>query len=97
MNIFDYRFKYLNILFDQKVKENQRLENTYYTPFINLSIRKLALRARRVDADLGPEGRGKHLVGKGLGTVRARLATIRTKLATVRARPATVQFKLEIP
>ena len=36
---------------------------------------KLALRARRVDAELGPEGSGKELVGKGSGTVRARLAT----------------------
>ena len=35
---------------------------------------KLALRARRVKAELDPEGRGKDLVGKGLGTVRARLA-----------------------
>ena len=41
---------------------------------------KLALRARRVDAELGPRGRGKDLVGKGLGTVRARLATVRARL-----------------
>ena len=29
--------------------------------------RKLARRARRVNAELGPGGRGKDLVGKGLG------------------------------
>ena len=41
---------------------------------MNVSRRKLARRARRVNAELGPGGRGKDLVGKGLGTVRARLA-----------------------
>ena len=41
---------------------------------------KLALRARRVDAELDPGGRGKELVGKGLDTVRARLATVRARL-----------------
>ena len=35
---------------------------------------KLALRARCVDAELDPGGRGKELVGKGAGAVRARLA-----------------------
>ena len=52
---------------------------------------KLALRARRADTELGPGGRGKDLVGKGLGTVRARLATVRARLDTVRARLATVR------
>ena len=51
---------------------------------MNASRRKLARRARRVNAELGPGGRGKDLVGKGLGTVRARLTTVRTRLATVR-------------
>ena len=37
---------------------------------------KLALRARRVDAEQGPGGSGKELVGKGSGTVRARLAWV---------------------
>ena len=68
-------------------------------------IRKLALRARRVKAELDPEGRGKDLVGKGFGTVRARLAG--DGLGTVRARLAsdsggqnfeiTFNFKKEIP
>ena len=44
-------------------------------------IRKLALRARRVNAELDPGGKGKNLVGKGLDTVRARLATVRARLA----------------
>ena len=46
---------------------------------------KIALRARRVDAELDPGGRGKDWVGKGLGTVRARLDTVRARLATVRS------------
>ena len=46
---------------------------------------KLALCARRVDAELDPGGRGKDWVGKGLGTVRARLDTVRARLATVRS------------
>ena len=37
---------------------------------------KLALRARCVDAELDPGGRGKELVGKGAGAVRARLARV---------------------
>ena len=44
---------------------------------------KLTLRARRVDAELGPGGSGRDLVGIGLGTVRATLATVRARLATI--------------
>ena len=46
-------------------------------------IRILALRARRVNPALDPEGRGK-----GLDAVRARLVKARARLATVRARLA---------
>ena len=41
---------------------------------------QLALRSRRVDAELNPGGSDKDLVGKGLDAVRARLATIRPRL-----------------
>ena len=37
---------------------------------------KLGLRPPRVNAGLDPGGRGKELVGKGSGTVRARLARV---------------------
>ena len=43
--------------------------------------RNLALRARRVNAELDPAGRGKGLVGKGLCTIRARIAKVRARLA----------------
>ena len=49
-------------------------------------LMKLALRARRVDAEMGPGGGAKDLVGKGLGTVRARLATAHERLATIRVK-----------
>ena len=70
-------------------KYNEKLKDTFDTPST-----QLALRARRIDAELGPGGRGKDLVGKGLGKVRARLATVRARLDTVRARLATASSKL---
>ena len=69
---------------------------------------KLALRARRVDAELGPGGSGKEWVGKGSGTVRARLAWVQfykeiplkeisEKLKILLKKVKGVNFTKEIP
>ena len=67
---------------------------------------KFALCACRVDAELGPGGSGKDLVGKGLCTVRARRGTVRARLVwshlTGSKRPMvacvnhTITFQLDI-
>ena len=58
------------------------------------SIRKLALRVRRVNPALDPGGRCKGLVVISAATIRTKLATVRARLATVRARLATVRARL---
>ena len=89
-NFYTYTSRYIHDLYITKYEENYRA--LLITVRSHPSDRiKLALRARRVDAELGPGGRGKDLVGKGLGTVRARLATVRARPDTVRARPATAR------
>ena len=63
-------------------------------PTIHPTIRKLALRARRVNPVLNPGMRCKGLVETLAATVRARLVTVRARLATIRARLATVRARL---